>query len=473
MFDDRAGRPPRRSTSARTSRARCAAPTRCSTRCRAAAGDDRRFNVRALRVPRRLRHRADGVGRRRATSARSTRPRLPRRSSTTCSAGRAGRCPAKQLARPQGRPTAGEDAGPTPERDLLFEDIDEPGPEHARRLRAPRRLRGAAQGARRWSRDEVLDELDGLRRARPRRRRLRDGQEGVASCPRATMDKYLVCNADESEPGTFKDRELMQKNPHLLIEGIIIAAYATGANRSFIFIRGEYALRRPTSSTRAVAEAREAGYLGERHPRLRPHARPRRAPRRRRLHLRRGDRAARLARGQARQPAPEAAVPGQPGPLPGPDADQQRRDAVERAAHHRGWAATSTPRSAYRELDGHEGRLGLRQRAAARQLRDRARHPARARSSTTSPAARRRAARSSSGSRAARRSPVLPAATDLDLPYDFDSMAKAGSMLGSGAIIVVDDSTPIARRRAEGSRSSTATSPAASARRAARARTGP
>ena len=68
-------------------------------------------------------------------------------------------------------------------------------------------------------------------------------------------------------------------------------------------------------------------------------------------------------------------------------------------------------------------------------------------------------------------SPVLTA-DDLDLPYDFDSMAKAGSMLGSGAIIVVDDSNAVARRRAEGARSSTATSPAASARRAARAPTG-
>ena len=58
--------------------------------------------------------------------------------------------------------------------------------------------------------------------------------------PKGAMDKYLVCNADESEPGTFKDRELMQKIPHLLIEGMIIAAYAAGANRAFIFIRGEY-----------------------------------------------------------------------------------------------------------------------------------------------------------------------------------------------------------------------------------------
>ena len=58
--------------------------------------------------------------------------------------------------------------------------------------------------------------------------------------PKGEMDKYLCCNADESEPGTFKDRLLMQKNPHLLIEGCIIGSIAAGANKGFIFIRGEY-----------------------------------------------------------------------------------------------------------------------------------------------------------------------------------------------------------------------------------------
>src|SRR5438876_6039934 len=56
--------------------------------------------------------------------------------------------------------------------------------------------------------------------------------EGVA--------RYLVCNADESEPGTFKDRYLMERNPHLLIEGMITSSYALGANSSYIYIRGEY-----------------------------------------------------------------------------------------------------------------------------------------------------------------------------------------------------------------------------------------
>ena len=58
--------------------------------------------------------------------------------------------------------------------------------------------------------------------------------------PRGEMDKYLCCNADESEPGAFKDRELMQRNPHQLIEGIAIAALAADAGHAFIFIRGEY-----------------------------------------------------------------------------------------------------------------------------------------------------------------------------------------------------------------------------------------
>ena len=81
--------------------------------------------------------------------------------------------------------------------------------------------------------------------------------------PHGAIDKYLCCNADESEPGTFKDRLLMQKNPHLLIEGMIIGALAAGASRSFIFIRGEYELQAKILDA-AVAEAYDKGYLGDR-----------------------------------------------------------------------------------------------------------------------------------------------------------------------------------------------------------------
>jgi NADH-quinone oxidoreductase subunit F len=74
--------------------------------------------------------------------------------------------------------------------------------------------------------------------------------------------KYLVCNADESEPGTFKDRELMEKNPHLLIEGLILSAYAIGANTAYVYLRGEFAYIE-TILLKALDEARAAKLVGE------------------------------------------------------------------------------------------------------------------------------------------------------------------------------------------------------------------
>jgi NADH-quinone oxidoreductase subunit F len=81
--------------------------------------------------------------------------------------------------------------------------------------------------------------------------------------PKGSMDKYLCCNADESEPGAFKDRLLMQRKPHLLIEGCIIGSIAAGASKGFIFIRGEYETQADILDA-AVAEAYDKGYLGER-----------------------------------------------------------------------------------------------------------------------------------------------------------------------------------------------------------------
>ena len=72
---------------------------------------------------------------------------------------------------------------------------------------------------------------------------------------------YLVVNADESEPGTFKDREILEKDPHLLIEGIIASSYAIGAHASYIYIRGEYKFFHDRMQA-AIDEAYKAGYLG-------------------------------------------------------------------------------------------------------------------------------------------------------------------------------------------------------------------
>lgn len=74
--------------------------------------------------------------------------------------------------------------------------------------------------------------------------------------------RYLVCNADESEPGTFKDRYLMEHNPHILIEGLIVSSYALGANTAYIYIRGEYWYLIEILE-RAIAQAKNKGLLGK------------------------------------------------------------------------------------------------------------------------------------------------------------------------------------------------------------------
>jgi NADH-quinone oxidoreductase subunit F len=79
---------------------------------------------------------------------------------------------------------------------------------------------------------------------------------------RATDNKYLVCNADEMEPGTFKDRYLLEGVPHQLIEAMIIAAYTIGANKAYIFLRGEYHLSAERLQT-AINQAYQKNWLGE------------------------------------------------------------------------------------------------------------------------------------------------------------------------------------------------------------------
>jgi NADH-quinone oxidoreductase subunit F len=75
------------------------------------------------------------------------------------------------------------------------------------------------------------------------------------------LPKYLVCNSDESEPGTFKDRLLIERDPHQLIEGMILSSYAIGANTAFIYCRGEF-FEGLDKLRKAVAQAKKNGYLG-------------------------------------------------------------------------------------------------------------------------------------------------------------------------------------------------------------------
>jgi NADH-quinone oxidoreductase subunit F len=148
-----------------------------------------------------------------------------------------------------------------PETRILFRHIDDPD---LRTIEGYRRRGGYGaleRALRHTEPEQLLNELEecGLR-----------GRGGAGFSmgkkagflPRGEMQKYLCCNADESEPGTFKDRELMSKNPHQLIEGIVIAAIAADATKTFIYIRGEYA-ETADLLDEAVAEAYDAGFLGE------------------------------------------------------------------------------------------------------------------------------------------------------------------------------------------------------------------
>ncbi|MDQ3571247.1 MAG: NADH-quinone oxidoreductase subunit NuoF [Actinomycetota bacterium] len=147
-----------------------------------------------------------------------------------------------------------------PETRLLLEDLDQPGLAGIDTYKR----RGGYEALERAFRSIDPDELIAQIEASGLRGRggagFSMGKKG-SFLPRGEMTKYLCCNADESEPGTFKDRELMQKNPHALIEGIAIAALAVDATYTFIFIRGEY-WRQADILEAAVAEAYAAGYLG-------------------------------------------------------------------------------------------------------------------------------------------------------------------------------------------------------------------
>ena len=161
----------------------------------------------------------------------------------------------------------------------------------------------------------------------------------------------------------------MEHDPHLLIEGCLIAAYAIRADACFVYIRGEYVFATRVLETGDRRGVRQ-GYAGKNILGSGCDCELRRPPRRRRLHLRRGDGADELARGEPRLPAPEAAVPGAVGSVRQPDDDQQRRDAaptsrfiVERGAD---WFLSigSRPKNT-----GPEALLPERPREAPRRLR--------------------------------------------------------------------------------------------------------
>ena len=320
---------------------------------------------------------------------------------------------------------------------LLFDRIDEPGLSGID-VYAQRGGYESLRKALQMPREGIVEELkaSGLR-----------GRGGAgfplgtkaSFIPGGDMDKFLVCNADESEPGTFKDRELMQKNPHLLVEGMAIAAYTVGANRSFIYIRGEYELQAQKLEA-AIAEAYSAGHLGED------------------IHgsgfslelvLHRGAGAYICGEetglldsleGKRGNPRLKPPFPANQGLFQGPTlinnvetlstipvilsmgGAEYGKLGVENSA---GTKLVSVSGNVQRP-GNYEIELGVSSREIIYGL-------------AGGPDPGREVKLWFPGGSS---SPVLTA-DDLDLPYDFDSLAAAGSMLGSGAIIVVDDTNSV------------------------------
>ena len=318
---------------------------------------------------------------------------------------------------------------------ILFDRIDEPGlntlPVYERR--------GGYQALRKalleMTRDEVLNNLmdSGIR-----------GRGGagfqmgrkISFLPHGDMDKYLVCNADESEPGTFKDREIMQKSPHMLIEGILIASYAGEISRTFIYIRGEYAHQADILEA-AIAEAAQAGYIGQRILGSEHSVS---------LVLHRGAGAYICGeetglldslegkRGNPRLKPPFPAIEGlYHGPTLINNVETLATVPAIIRMGGKEYAELGTETSTGTKVvsisgdvqrpGNYEVELGIPSRELIYGL------------AGGPPEGREIKFWFPGGSS----SPVLTK-DDLDLPYDFDSMAKAGSMLGSGAIIIVDDS---------------------------------
>ena len=319
--------------------------------------------------------------------------------------------------------------------DLLFRDIDEPGLNtievYQRRGGYETLKRALAE----MDPEQVLAELQasGLRGR---------GGAGFAMgtkagfLPKGAMDKYLCCNADESEPGTFKDRELMQKNPHQLIEGIILASYAAGINKAFIYIRGEYDAQADVLE-RAVEEARAAGHLGEN------------------IHgsgfglslvVHRGagayicgEETALLdsLEGKRGNPRLKPPFPANAGLFQGPTLinNVETLSNVPHIVKHGGewYAKIGTEKSTGMKIVSVSGCV-QRPGNYEIELGTPAREIIEGIAGGALPGRKIKAWFPGGSS-----SPVL-LPEDLDLAYDFETIAAAGSMLGSGAIIVIDDS---------------------------------
>ena len=277
------------------------------------------------------------------------------------------------------------------------------------------------------------------RPARPRRRGIPDRPEMGTVAKAAGTPKYVVCNGDEGDPGAFMDRCVIEGDPHRVIEGMAIAAYAVGADQGYIYVRAEYPLA-VKRLTKAINQAnRWACWAGtssgtqfsfDIEIRLGAGA------------FVCGEETALLAsiEGERGLPRPRPPFPAELRPVRQADADQQRRDLRQhRADHHagrrRGSRRIGTAKSKGTKIFALAGKVNEhrpdRSADGHHPARDHLRH-------------RRRHPRRPASSRPCR--PAGPPAAAfpeqlLDLPVDYESLATVGSIMGSGGMIVMDDTS--------------------------------
>ena len=250
----------------------------------------------------------------------------------------------------------------------------------------------------------------------------------VLSAPGA--EKFVVCNADESEPGTFKDRAIMDSHPELVVEGILIACRAVGAKRAIIYIRHEYGAQ-ARKLERAIERARKARLIDTKNtPTLEI------LHESRRLHLRGGDGAARSSGRQARPAPRQTSLPRLRGPVRQAHPHQQRRDLRAHTGGAQKWSLVVLLLRAKRRkrLQG-----GGRERCGAKTggLRGGVRnaHPGDHRGSRWGF----NAGRALNGVLTGRREQRISARQPRGRSHDFTPLQEAGSMLVSGALVIIPE----------------------------------
>ncbi len=252
---------------------------------------------------------------------------------------------------------------------------------------------------------------------------------------------YLLCNADESEPGTFKDREIIEHDPHQLLEGIIISSYAIGCHDAYIYIRGEFALGYAVL-VKAVADAAARGYLGEDILGSGYSLR---------IHVHRGAGAyicgeetglIESLEGKRAYPRIKPPFPAVYGVFGSPTIvnNVETLACVKHiAAHGSDWFRSFGPESGPGPklycVSGHVTKPGVYELPMGTSLRE----------IIEVHAGGLRPGRSLKAVIPGGSSVPVLTASEIDIDMDFDSVAAAGSMLGSAGIIVMDDTTDIVK----------------------------